>query len=89
MVVERDADEQCAYEGSWRSKSVEQSGKQPSHLSTQLDHWKLELGEGRTRLGVQYARMVCSQLIQTPLKEKSTPPSLSLYPDRAIVGGWH
>ena len=55
------------------------------------DQKKLQLqgrrGEDGTRLGVQYARMVCNQLIQTPLKEKSTPPSLSLYPDRAIVEG--
>ena len=42
---------------------------------------------GKDRLGVQYARMVCSQLIQTPLKEKSTPPSLSLYLDVAIMEG--
>ena len=43
--------------------------------------------DGPKRLGIQYARMVCNQLTQTPLKEKSTPPSLSLYLDVAIVEG--
>lgn len=33
-----------------------------------------------------YATMVCSQLTHTPLKLISTPPSLSLYLDAAIVG---
>lgn len=34
-----------------------------------------------------YATIVCSQLTHTPLKLSSTPPSLSLYLDAAIVGG--
>lgn len=34
---------------------------------------------------IQYATMVCNQLIHAPLKLTSTPPSLSLYFGGAIV----
>lgn len=86
VVVERDADYQCAEEGSWESQSVSQPASYfPSMVS---DGSSAKGGRGRSWAGsVQYARMVCSQLIQTPLKEKSTPPSLSLYLDVAIVEG--
>lgn len=46
-------------------------------------------GIDESRLGedLLYATTVCSQLTHTPLKLRSTPPSLSLYLDAAIVGG--